>query len=174
MKNLLFSLILIFNLFIISCDLQYGICDEDNIKIGSIYNYDFEGSENIPAFENIDKAMTWVRWFLENKRDIDVQDVEDYWQTPEESYKLKTGDCEDHAILYMFILKRQFNLDSYLVIVKQLMGIHAIVYIPSIDKYYDPMNDSIYQNNEIAKKQTLEQYIYSQALWLAVNYHTSI
>ena len=174
MKKTLTTLLVLIGLLIVSCDYESYLLQEKHLEIGNIYNYDFPGSEEIPTFGNIDKAMTWVYWSIESKRDIDIYGVEDYWQTPEETYKLKTGDCEDHAILYMFILKKQFNLDSDLVIVKQLMGIHAIVYIPSIDKYYDPMTDSIYQNNEIAKKQTLEQYTYSQTLWLAVNYHTSI
>ncbi len=44
-----------------------------------------------------DRIMVTREWVLENVEY--VADEEDEWQTPEETYRLRTGDCEDFALL---------------------------------------------------------------------------
>ena len=48
-----------------------------------------------------------VNNYLIYKKDIEVHGVTDYWQTPAESLQLKSGDCEDYAILKMSVLLDQ-------------------------------------------------------------------
>ena len=49
------------------------------------------------------EVMTICKWVSDN---IPYKsDVIDYWQAPEETLKLHTGDCEDHAILTASLLK---------------------------------------------------------------------
>ena len=45
------------------------------------------------------EAWCWARRNIKYVSDPDVWKVKDYWQTPEETLELRTGDCEDVAIL---------------------------------------------------------------------------
>lgn len=40
----------------------------------------------------------------------------DYWADPSETFKSKLGDCDDFAILDMYLLKRDFNIESTFVV----------------------------------------------------------
>jgi hypothetical protein len=53
----------------------------------------------IEGLETPKQVIVWMRRNITYKRD----DV-DYWQSPEETLSLKTGDCEDYAILGRAIL----------------------------------------------------------------------
>ena len=52
----------------------------------------------------------------------------DYWQTPEETLNLKTGDCEDYAILkWQMMVDAGINSDDIYFI---------MIYFPEIDSYH--------------------------------------
>ena len=42
---------------------------------------------------------------IKYKRDIEVHNLPDYWQSPDETVELGTGDCEDFTILWMKIMQ---------------------------------------------------------------------
>jgi hypothetical protein len=167
MKNLLFSLILIFNLFIISCDLQYGICDEDNIKIGNIYDYSFPGSEEIPEFQTIEEAATWMA-----RNSVYVSDNGDYWQTPEETFYRRNennkmmGDCEDKAI-FLCYLANKLNLDSSVVTTKN----HAVT---KVENWYYGFSDYSYNKYISLNDKIIYTIPFSEIIWMTVNYHDSV
>ena len=68
--------------------------------------------------ENID-------WILEAVREIDfVYDWEstgvrglDYWQSPNETVEIGTGDCEDFAILTMYLMNKYLGAKPQMVLV---------------------------------------------------------
>ena len=74
------------------------------------YNYRIEENENIKTFED---CFEWVKNNIVWKKDI-----KNYLQTPEETYQLKTGDCEDLSLLTAYWLYVKLNIDSELVEVK--------------------------------------------------------
>lgn len=54
---------------------------------------------------------------IEYKYDYDKEfyGVEDYWASPEETWNNKAGDCEDTSILDLYLLKRDFGIEGYLI-----------------------------------------------------------
>ena len=53
---------------------------------------------------------------IKYRRDLDAWGVKDYWQSPTQTLNILTGDCEDYAILFMFLMKINFNMELYLII----------------------------------------------------------
>jgi hypothetical protein len=82
------------------------------------------------TFESITEARLWVYNNIEY-----TPDIKDNWQSPEETYKLRQGDCEDMEILFM-----QFLMD---------MGIETklIIARPLINWYYE-IDHAFVQINE--------------------------
>ena len=66
----------------------------------------YEGdSPDQPTKDGFDAIRDWVANNIECKLDEDVHGVTDYWQTSEETLDLRTGDCEDFAILLCTLLR---------------------------------------------------------------------
>lgn len=150
--------ILLLIIFLSCSDEQY------HEEIGEIHNYNFPNSIEV---ENIADTIYWVRFYLSYKVDV-VGD----WQTPEESYLLETGDCEDYAILIMYLLIDKLNIESYLIVGQHRItsGGHALIYIPSTNLYYDPLTcymmsyeilDSIYIIRD--------EFSWPETIWLAIH-----
>ena len=51
---------------------------------------------------------------LEFADDKDLFGTEDYWQTPEQFWELRAGDCEDYALLSHYVLTK-LGYESYVV-----------------------------------------------------------
>lgn len=60
----------------------------------------------IPRFHSYEEAFAWVGG---DENIIFKYDILDEWQLPEETLSLKTGDCEDKAILILDIIAKQFG-----------------------------------------------------------------
>ena len=58
----------------------------------------------------------WLWKNIEYKDDYEVHGVNEYWQMPLETFELKTGDCEDIALLGQALLK-QIKIDTTLVLI---------------------------------------------------------
>ncbi len=57
-------------------------------------------------FNNIDEIYTYMFSNFTQKYDINVHDVDDYWQAPKETLDRRSGDCEDYAIFIMHHLEK--------------------------------------------------------------------
>lgn len=64
-----------------------------------------------PAADGFDAIRDWVAASIEYKSDEEQWGVADYWQDPEETLSLRTGDCEDFAILLCTLL-RAYGIDG--------------------------------------------------------------
>jgi len=72
----------------------------------------YEGDPaNQPTQDGFDAIRDWVAANVEYKTDEEQWGVDDYWQTPEETLSLHTGDCEDFAILLCTLL-RAYGIDE--------------------------------------------------------------
>jgi predicted transglutaminase-like cysteine proteinase len=57
------------------------------------------------AYNDFNAMRQWVSTHVSYRHDKDVHGVDEYWQLPAETLKLKTGDCEDFAILLCTLLR---------------------------------------------------------------------
>jgi len=58
-----------------------------------------------------DAIREWVAANIDYMSDEERWGIEEYWQTPEETLSLRTGDCEDFAILLCTLL-RAYGIDE--------------------------------------------------------------
>jgi hypothetical protein len=58
-----------------------------------------------PTQDGFDAIRDWVAANIEYKNDEEQWGVDEYWQTPDETLSLRTGDCEDFAILLCTLLR---------------------------------------------------------------------
>lgn len=80
-----------------------------------------------------EEALNWV--YFNIKYEVDDKD---YWQTPEYTYVFRTGDCEDMAILWMYLVEKQANITGTKLLIVQptwSTNLHAIGW--SNNWYYD-------------------------------------
>lgn len=153
--------ILILLLIIPACEYQW------DIEVESMYNYEFQNDIQVTDLED---AVWYVAQEVEHKEEPSGID---YWQTPEETYSLKTGDCEDKAILLMYILQTKLNINSYLFLITRPnapIG-HAMAYADNL---------FIFAIEELMSEQFPKNYIlnsivpYSEAIWMAFHYHDNV
>jgi hypothetical protein len=189
------KIILVLLLTVFACSYDgYNSLYYKNMKVKSMHDYSFENDIKV---SNIDEAIKYVWLSLKIERDVYVWGIKEYWQTPEETYKLKTGDCEDFCILLLYILQSKLNIEvSYFVAVKDLVwkAGHALVYLDGIyltsegnfsyvDEntskkgiYIDPQGYFIYTAEELPKNGYQIKHIipYSETIWMTVNYHRAV
>jgi len=83
-------------------------------------------SGDIPRFSTPFGAAIWVYRMVEYTPDVRG----DFWQYPAETLALMTGDCEDKALLAMWIINDQFSIKPDMYIVKATgYSLHACVVI---------------------------------------------
>jgi hypothetical protein len=126
-------------------------------------NYDFE---NNIAIETEEIALSYVKK-IKGISDKDAWEIEEYFQTPEETIYFKTGDCEDYALLLAYLLDR-IGIESYLVHLTHNKKDHIILYYDN--KYIEPQTGL-----EIIPDVKIDFYLpYCQAIYMAVTYHDFI
>ena len=86
-------------------------------------------------------------------------DKEDYWQSPKETVKLGTADCEDYALLSRYIL-RKLGYKSYIIAVEYKnsdIG-HALTIIRHKDKTFSYLNNQRYISKRFKTVRKLLDY----------------
>lgn len=99
-------------------------------------------------------------------------DTFDYWQTPEQTISWQQGDCEDHAILFMYLIYKYLDMDSCLIAINMGDSNHAVVRLKSTGEYYDPtFGYSWYLWYEADVQYS---YNYGETMYCAENYHLGL
>jgi len=92
--------------------------------------------ENIFAslhFNSDKEIVIWIKNNITYKSDMEVHKIKDYWQTPNETITLRSGDCEDLAILFQGFLVQTGKIGQ-LVFIKRTKG-HAICIYKNKGRY---------------------------------------
>jgi len=93
------------------------------------------------------------------------KDYGNVWQTPEVTYRLRTGDCEDKAILMAYLWEKYFDIESELVILWSGWGWHVAVKYNS--KWYDPAM-YYYESDVWDGAEVKAVYTYDEAIQRAI------
>jgi len=90
----------------------------------------FSPWEPIPdlGLTSVQEVMRWVAGEIIYMPDRERM-REEYWQSPQETYCWRTGDCEDSCILAMYLIHRDIGLVGQLVLGRYRNGSHGWVYV---------------------------------------------
>jgi len=100
----------------------------------------------------------WIDTNINYKPDIDQWGVKDYHQTPRETLRLKTGDCEDLSLLFQHFLFKINKIGIVLFMKHPTKGGHAIcVYIDKL-RYRVFDNDEILNDRFISLEEVAKHY----------------
>jgi hypothetical protein len=118
----LFMLVLS-TIFLFSCNI--GIIDRSRL-------------DEIPKFYGMSHVLEWIHDTIEYKTDLENYCLPEFYASPERTLYMKSGDCEDRAILFAYIVKIQFNIEIEFSIWKHIDfdSYHLVCY--NHGTYYDP------------------------------------
>ena len=150
MKILTVVLITSISLLVTSCTIYYWPTDWD-------YRMPYE-----VGVSSIDEALIWVTGEIQNKND-DPLEKDDAWQLPHETYGRRAGDCEDQAVLFVYLIYYEVGIETIEFIV---IEDHALARIGDI--YYDPTIGYMGPRKESWK--VLFELNFGEVMYHAANY----
>ncbi|MBI3317278.1 MAG: transglutaminase-like cysteine peptidase [Candidatus Omnitrophica bacterium] len=91
----------------------------------------------------------------------------DYWQSPEEFYSRKKGDCEDYALFAQYVLAR-LNMESYVVSIYAANGYaHTLLIYREGGRYQVLNEDRLIRYNASSLEDAIGQ-VNSDWSWAAI------
>lgn len=160
-----------FILYILIC-LSFG-CKECETPTSTVvenkddYVYKWDNPLDI---RTIDGAMSWCADSVTYRSDTEIWGRSEYWQTPQETYNKRTGDCEDYAIMFMQLV-HELGYKPELISITQYGSGHTIVKLN--DLYYNVQVKKVYTRIEDVKgyENVREKYSYGETMWYTVKEH---
>jgi hypothetical protein len=126
---------------------------------------------HLPEVATLESIGSWVAFNIKRVNDI-IHDRPEYWQSPDQTYVWRAGDCEDHAILMMYLL--HVELGGWPELARGTYGItvkngHAWVIYNG--RWYEPQTDEdVTGYPEYVLGDTIS---YGVAMWRSMNTHKS-
>jgi hypothetical protein len=142
-------LIIFISILFLNCSQIYDYYERQESSVDYISNFQFNENVKIADWFN---ACNWVKDNIIYKKEIG-----DYWQTPEETMQLKTGDCEDIAILIIAITYNKTKIKMDFVLVNTLYNINTPNHAVCMVNYLS--NDYICEQNGVSLKKDYKPYI---------------
>jgi hypothetical protein len=117
------------------------------------------------TFQTLDELQAWVRASVVYASDSEQYGNLEYWASPAETLASMRGDCDDRAILFLYIAHHNMKIDGLeYVSVMGPSGKHAVVSSQGI--YYLGLPNTDYK--------VIRDYNYGQAIWISTNTHNAI
>lgn len=113
-----------------------------NRCIQPIYEFD-----EIPdlGLQTIEDVIQWVYWEIDWVSDNIHYPADEYWQSPAQTYIWRTGDCEDFAILALYLIHRDVGIDGRLILGYFYSSGHAWLYADG--HFWEPQWNMIIDND---------------------------
>ena len=110
-------------------------------------------------------VMWWVATEIRYQPDsIHYPQADEYWQSPAQTYVWRTGDCEDYAILALYLVHRDVGIDGAMACGTIPAGFHAWVFVDG--HFWEP------QTGEMDPPYTMEYLIsYADVMRRATTTH---
>ena len=146
--------------------------------VGCTYTYDFDDYiYKDKVFQMIGEDLSTqedvANWVYENIQyipegfDADGKEF-NYWKSPYETVKDRGGDCEDAAILYMYLLYEVTGEKTEAIAVLTSRGNHMVVESNRYSYYYSPQIPDWKLTDSICR--VLQVNTYDKALNKSTNY----
>ena len=158
---------------IVMCGIMMSGCFYDQfLDVGCMDDYKFNDSKI--EVSSVEEVQEYVYNTITFKFDNDVWG-DDYWQLPEDTYSMKTGDCEDFCLLFMYLCKIRLNIETEMIRVseKHTNANHMIVKLVEKNIYIDPQL-SYLDDFDIFEYEYKLKIKYCEAIWMAYYYHDSV
>jgi hypothetical protein len=88
-------LVILVGIFLTSCGILYVPVTDTEYEV--------------PIVESIPGAIKWIEKNIKYKGDVEQYGYEDYWASPGETVASGYGDCEDMAILFLYMVYVNFG-----------------------------------------------------------------
>lgn len=111
-------------------------------------------------FETPEEVMEWVALNIKYKSDSWIP-RNDYWQSPDQTYEWRTGDCEDYAILFAYFV-HELGYDPVLTATET----HAMTRIGNI--VYDVGGN---YTIDLSKVDVIFEIEYNELIYMTEKYH---
>jgi hypothetical protein len=99
-----------------------------------------------------------------------IHDKLDYWQSPDQTWEWKAGDCEDYALLVMYVMHRDLGGWPKLACGKVPGGYHA--WVEYEGEQYEAQSGAVVTDDP--DYQALSYIEYGHAMWRSMNTHKTI
>jgi len=136
---------------------------------------DYDPAFNIPATgaTTAYEVCRWVDtrvWYLEDT----IHDMPEYWQSPDQTWEWRRGDCEDYALLVMYLLHRDLGGWPEMAIGGYDDGVDVwghgwVIYA---GRWYEPQTGQDVTGNPAYMLN--RSVSYGVAMWRSMNTHRSI
>ncbi|MDD5375752.1 hypothetical protein [Acidithiobacillus sp.] len=111
----------------------------------------------------------WVDTHVDYLDDA-IHDQLEYWQSPDQTYEWGRGDCEDYALLVLYLIHRDLGGWPELVIGRVPGGCHAWVLYDG--RWYEAQTgQDVTDLAEYVQRFTVS---YGKAMWRSMNTHRSL
>jgi hypothetical protein len=68
--------------------------------------------DGLPTVTTAQEAADWVWNNIEYTKDREQYGFRDYWASPEQTLESGKGDCEDYALLFLYIVKMNLDIEG--------------------------------------------------------------
>jgi hypothetical protein len=115
------------------------------------------------------------RWLMNNITFTgdDIHDTPEYWQSPDQTYVWRAGDCEDYVILAMYLIRVEIGGWP-----EMIVGDHGVhvgnghAWLSYAGRWYEPQTgDDVTDNPDYVLEETIP---YGEAMWRSMNRHKSM
>ena len=125
----------------------------------------------IPVLGIVEPSDAGV-WLVENITGVDdvIHDIPEYWQSPDQTYTWRAGDCEDFAVLMMYLIHVELGGWPQLAVGKCEGYSHGwIVYD---GRWYEAQGGrDVTDDPDYVLVKTIP---YGEAMWRSMNGHRSL